>query len=76
MKKLKSAYEEALHESFDVRKLFFENYHKFPVVSQFDLIKSTGITKEILKEIGWRITNVPSEFEMHPQIRKIFDARK
>jgi 2-oxoglutarate dehydrogenase complex dehydrogenase (E1) component-like enzyme len=46
------------------------------VVSQFDSIKSAGITKEMLKQIGSRITSVPPEFEMHPQIRKIYDARK
>ena len=35
----------------------------------------TGIDKKILAELGDRITTLPTDFDFHPQVKKIYELR-
>lgn len=76
MKLLKEAYDESLKETFDMRKWKAQNYHRVVTISDLGEIKRTGLTKDALQEVGLEITKVPQDFNMHPQIKKIYDARR
>lgn len=39
-------------------------------------MKDTGVAIKDLKEIGEKITTLPDDWEFHPQIKKIYEARK
>ena len=76
MKKLKDAYDESLHETFDMRKWKAQNYHRVVTISDMGEIKRTGLSAESLREVGTELTRVPTGFSIHPQIKKIYDARR
>ena len=38
-------------------------------------INDTGVDKKIIVELGKKISTLPTDFEFHPQIRKIYEAR-
>jgi 2-oxoglutarate dehydrogenase E1 component len=76
MKKLKDAYDESLHETFDMRKWKAQNYHRVVTISDLGEIKRTGLSAESLREVGTELTRVPAGFSIHPQIKKIYDARR
>ena len=75
MKRIKSAYDESLHETFDMRKWKAQNYHRVVTISDLGEIKRTGLSKECLQEIGAEITKIPEDFTLNSQIKKIYDAR-
>lgn len=76
MKKLKDAYDESLHETFDMRKWKAQNYHRVVTISDLGEIKRTGLSADSLKEVGTELTKIPAGFNIHPQIKKIYDARR
>jgi len=43
--------------------------------SIYSKVKDTGIPKDILKQIGIKINTLPSGYEFHKQIVKIYEAR-
>lgn len=73
---MKDAYDESLRETFDMRKWKAQNYHRVVTISDLGEIKRTGLSSEALKEVGAAITHVPQDFNIHPQIKKIYDARR
>ncbi len=40
------------------------------------LFHNTGVSMELLKTVGNRITTIPEGFHPHKQIAKVYDARK
>lgn len=38
--------------------------------------KNTGVSKDVFKDIGNRITTLPDDWEFHPQVKKIYELRK
>jgi 2-oxoglutarate dehydrogenase E1 component len=76
IKKLKDAYDESLRETFDMKKWKAQNYHRVVSISDLGEIKRTGLSSESLKEVGSAITHIPQDFNIHPQIKKIYDARR
>lgn len=39
-------------------------------------MKDTGISLDVLKDLGEKITTLPEDWEFHPQVKKIYDARR
>lgn len=76
IKKLKDAYDESLRETFDMKKWKAQNYHRVVSISDLGEVKRTGLSSESLKEVGSAITRIPQEFNIHPQIKKIYDVRR
>ena len=76
MKKLKDAYDESLRETFDMKKWKAQNYHRVVTISDLGEIKRTGLSGDALKEVGSAVTQIPADFNIHPQIKKIYDARR
>lgn len=40
---------------------------------KFGKVKDTGVSLPVLKEIGEKITVLPTDWDFHPQIVKIFE---
>lgn len=59
-----------------MRKWKAQNYHRVVTISDLGEIKRTGLSKESLQEVGREITSIPKDFNIHPQIKKIYDARR
>ena len=52
-----------------------EERQNIKVSSLYGKEEDTGVDVNILKNLGNKISLLPKDFEFHPQIRKIYDAR-
>jgi 2-oxoglutarate dehydrogenase E1 component len=39
-------------------------------------MKDTGVNIAALKDLGEKITTLPEDWDFHPQVKKIFEARR
>jgi 2-oxoglutarate dehydrogenase E1 component len=63
-------------ESFDIKKWMIPNYHRVVDFSKLGEIKRTGLDKEELISLGKTLTTIPDDFNINPQIKKIYEARR
>lgn len=59
-----------------MRKWKTQNYHRVLNFNDLGEIKRTGLSAEVLTELGNTLTTIPEDFHIHPQIKKIYEARK
>jgi 2-oxoglutarate dehydrogenase E1 component len=67
-------YQDAVNDKFDKNEWVPEQWENLSV-KKYSVPQDTGINEKKLRELGERITTVPSSFNAHPQIRKIYEQR-
>ena len=72
---LTKAYNESKKSNFNIQKWQVPIYHRVVDFAALGEVKKTGLPLEKLKEIGAKITSIPSSFKAHPSIQKIYEAR-
>ena len=72
---LTNAYNESRNEKFDISKWSVPSYHQVVDFSDLGELKKTGVEADKLREVGAAITKFPSNFNPHPSIKKIYEAR-
>lgn len=76
MTKLKQAYTESSNETFDIDKWKSETYYRVVDFTKLGEIKRTGLKFEDLRNIGEKLTEIASNFNINPTIKKIYENRK
>lgn len=74
--KLQKAYEETVHEKFDITKWRSTIFHSLIDYSKLGKLSYTGLNMDVIKKIGERVTHVPDSFNIHPMVKKIYDQRR
>lgn len=63
-------------EQFNINEWKSKEWERVMEPVQFGKVKNTNVPVEKLKEIGRIITDIPTNFNLHPLIKKIFAARR
>ncbi len=53
-----------------------EEWEEIKKIDKHGRVKDTGINTGFLKDIGEKITVLPEDWDFHPQVKKIFEARR
>ena len=67
-------YHDATSNQFDTNDWVPSHWVNFSV-KKYSAPQDTGIPKSKIQQIGEKINHIPSEFNAHPQIRKIYEQR-
>jgi 2-oxoglutarate dehydrogenase E1 component len=59
LSKISEAYAESLKSTFDIKAWRSPTYHRVVDFTNLGEIKKTGISSDLLREIGQKISNVP-----------------
>ena len=70
------AYAESLKSTFDIKNWRSPTFHKVVDYNSLGRLSHTGIESPALKELGKKLTDIPSEFTLHPTLKKIYDQRQ
>jgi 2-oxoglutarate dehydrogenase E1 component len=73
---LERAYQDSKSYTYKCEEWGNEEWDKIKVSRQFGLVKDTGVSLDVLKDIGDKITTLPDDWELHPQVKKIYELRK
>ena len=73
---LEKAYEKSKSHEFSLNDWEAKAWEEMRVSDKFGKMKDTGVNIEHLKDIGLKITTLPSDYKFHPQISKIYDLRR
>jgi 2-oxoglutarate dehydrogenase E1 component len=73
---LNKAYEKSKSYEFKVEEWMSDEWESIKNPKEFGKVKDTGISTDILKDIGNKITTLPDDWDFHPQIKKIYELRK
>ena len=84
IEKQKSDYKKKLDKEFEDSKKYISNeqdwftgtWSKFSTEKGSDRRGTTAVDKKIIKKIGTKLTSLPNNFNAHPTIRRIFEAKK
>ncbi|MBT5900197.1 MAG: 2-oxoglutarate dehydrogenase E1 component, partial [Candidatus Pelagibacter sp.] len=84
IEKQKSDYKKKLDKEFEDSKKYISNerdwftgtWSKFSTEKGSDRRGMTAVDKKIIKKIGTKLTSLPSNFNAHPTISRIFEAKK
>jgi len=52
------------------------HWEGFKSPAQLSRIRNTGVNMELLKQVGYAVTEFPSDFTPHKQIKKVYEARR
>ena len=72
---INEAYVESQKEHFEIKKWRIPSYYRVVDFSKLGEIKKTGLDQETLRDIGKKISQIPSSFTPHNSIKKIYEAR-
>src|SRR5210317_2044192 len=83
IEKQKSDYKKKLDKEFEDSKKYISNeqdwftgsWSKFSTEKGSDRRGTTAVDKKIVKKIGTKLTSVPNNFNAHPTISRIFEAK-
>jgi 2-oxoglutarate dehydrogenase E1 component len=67
-------YQEATSDKFDYKDWIPSRWENINV-KEYSAPQNTGVNIEKLKILGEKISTIPSDFNAHPQIRKIYEQR-
>lgn len=73
---LNKAYTASKNHKFAIEDWKSEEWEDIKRPEKYGSIKDTGVSINVLKELGNKITTLPSDWTFHPTIKKIFEARK
>ena len=84
IEKQKSDYKKKLDKEFEDSKKYISNeqdwftgsWSKFSTEKGSDRRGTTAVDKKIIKKIGIKLTSLPNNFNAHPTISRIFEAKK
>ena len=84
IEKQKSDYKKKLDKEFEDSKKYISNerdwftgtWSKFSTEKGSDRRGMTAVDKKIIKKIGTKLTSLPNNFNAHPTISRIFEAKK
>ena len=84
IEKQKSDYKKKLDKEFEDSKKYISNeqdwftgsWSKFSTEKGSDRRGTTAVDKKIIKKIGTKLTSLPNNFNAHPTISRIFEAKK
>lgn len=84
IEKQKSDYKKKLDKEFEDSKKYISNeqdwftgtWSKFSTEKGSDRRGTTAVDKKIIKKIGTKLTSLPNNFNAHPTINRIFEAKK
>ena len=72
---LEKAYQASKSHKFTLEEWKNEEWEEIKKPEKHGRVKDTGINTKLLREIGERITTLPEDWNFHPQVKKIYDAR-
>lgn len=75
-KQIEKAYDVSKSHQFNIEEWKNEEWEGIKQTSKYGEMKNTGVSLSVLKDIGEKITTLPEDWEFHPQVKKIFEARK
>lgn len=73
---LELAYEQSKSHKFTLEEWKNEEWEGIKESSKYGKLKDTGISVDAIKDIGEKITTLPEDWDFHPQVKKIFEARR
>jgi 2-oxoglutarate dehydrogenase E1 component len=73
---LEKAYEHSKSHQFTLEEWQNEEWEGIKETSKYGKMKDTGVNLDELKALGEKITTLPEDWEWHPQVKKIYDARR
>ena len=73
---LERAYQDSKSYTYTTEEWGNEEWDKIKVSRQFGMVKDTGVSLDVLRDIGDKITTLPDDWEIHPQVKKIYELRK
>lgn len=84
IEKQKSDYKKKLDREFEDSKKYISNeqdwftgsWSKFSTEKGSDRRGTTAVDKKVIKKIGAKLTSLPNNFNVHPTINRIFEAKK
>lgn len=84
VRQISDAVQQKLHDAFEEAKSYVPNksdwlssyWEGFMSPHQHSRIRNTGVPMDLLKEVGYSITTLPSHFHPHRQIAKVYQNRR
>lgn len=76
LKALNEAYDKSKNMKFETEDWSNDEWEKIKTADRYGKQKDTGVCVKDLREMGLKITELPSDSKFHPQIVKIFEARQ
>ena len=73
MKEYEEDYKKVMNDKADYKPKLEDPFYKLQPIQLPQ--NKTGINKQVLNDIFKKITTVPSDFNIHPTIKKIFEER-
>ena len=73
---MEKAYTTSKTAKFNMEEWKTKEWEEIKKPELFGQQKDTGVGLQVLREIGQKITTLPSDWDFHPQIKKIFQARE
>jgi 2-oxoglutarate dehydrogenase E1 component len=73
---LEKAYEASKTHKFSLENWSTKEWEELKVSTKFGKVKDTGIDIKTLQSIGDKITSLPDDWDFHPQVKKIYEARR
>lgn len=74
--RIEKAYENSKSHQFNIEEWRNEEWEAIKKTSKYGDIHNTGVSVNVLKELGERISTLPEDWDFHPQVKKIFDHRR
>jgi 2-oxoglutarate dehydrogenase E1 component len=71
---LEKYYQDATQNQYDSRDWVPAHWENF-MIKKYSAPQNTGIPLQKIKNIGEKINTIPSDFNVHPQVKKIYDLR-
>jgi len=72
---MEKSYVDASNNIFDTKDWIPKQWENLNVTHLYSAPQQTGVKIPLLREIGEKISTLPTNFNFHPQIRKIYENR-
>ena len=75
-KRLEEAHKISRDEKFNIKEWQATAWEQMREPTKFGAVKNTCVPVKKLQEIGLKLTTIPDDFNIHPLLKKIFEARQ
>lgn len=69
---LEKAYTKSKTHDFTIEEWKTKEWEEIRKPEKYGQVKDTGVSLDVLKDIGEKITTLPEDWEFHPIIKKIY----
>jgi 2-oxoglutarate dehydrogenase E1 component len=75
MNEIDKAYNASKSHDFKLEEWMTKEWEDIKKPEKFGQVKDTGVSVDHLKKLGTKICTLPQDWEFHPVVRKIYEAR-